>query len=110
METSLHSTLITDQNRLIVTTERGLEDMIVRVLQRIGISTPARPEPEMEYEEEVTEVTSDGAKRILKAKGYKVTSYPGLMAVLDAHKIKGEKKGKNNWYQIKDIEAIPRKN
>lgn len=110
MGDTFHSTLITEHNRLIVTTERGLEDMIVRVLERIGINTPARPEPELAYDEVVTEVTSDGAKRILKEKGYKVSSYPGLMAVLDTYKVKGQKKGKNNWYQVKDLEAIPRKN
>ena len=110
MGDTFHSTLITEHNRLIVTTERGLEDMIVRVLERIGINTPARPEPELAYDEVVTEVTSDGAKRILKETGYKVSSYPGLMAVLDTYKVKGQKKGKNNWYQVKDLEAIPRKN
>lgn len=110
MGDTFHSTLITEHNRLIVTTERALEDMIVRVLERIGINTPARPEPELAYDEVVTEVTSDGAKRILKEKGYKVSSYPGLMAVLDTYKVKGQKKGKNNWYQVKDLEAIPRKN
>jgi len=107
---TFHSTLITDENRLIVTTERALEDMMVRVLQRLGLNTPERPEPELAYNEVVTEVTSDGAKRILKEKGYKVSSYPGLMAVLHANKVKGQKKGKNNWYQVKDLEAIPRKN
>lgn len=46
-------------------------------------------------------------QRLLGEKGYKVTSHPGLNKVLERYDINPIKKGKINYYNTSEIDAIP---
>ena len=54
-------------------------------------------------------VNTNVAKKLLKSKGWRVQSKVALNSVLAEYGVKAVKKGRENWYVTKQIEAIPDK-
>lgn len=94
---------ITAENPLIITTEKGLEQVMARMLNRLGFeaNTPSMPAII------ATEVTTRLAKKMLKEKGYRVSSNVAFKKVITDHNITPERKGKDDWYQVSDLQRVP---
>lgn len=82
----------------------GIRQAFSPYMPKIGEAIAAAlPEIEQEW------ITAPAAKKMLKEKGYKATSYQTLIALCKNHKVPIEKRGRDLWFKTKNIKQIPSK-
>ncbi len=89
---------------VVVVTPDRLEEIIVNVLHRCGV---IKDVPVQEHTQ--TELPTRLAKEYLKDRGHRVNSYPAFRAILAEHGIVARNRGKENWYQVADLDKIPKR-
>ena len=82
----------------------GIRQAFSPYMPKIGEAIAATlPEIEQEW------ITAPAAKKMLKEKGYKATSYQTLIALCKNHNVAVEKRGRDLWFKTKYIKQIPSK-
>jgi len=94
---------ITPENPLIVTSQAQLELVMFNVLGKCGI-TAMMPEQRKVVQ---TEMPTKLARKYLLEKGHRVIGDPSFNALIKEYGITAKKRGKENWYQVSDLDKIP---
>ena len=96
---------ITPRNPMIVMDKQTLKETLYEVLAEMGIKAQVPKEREIQE----TEYPTYLAKKYLASRGYRVLSHEGFKSLLREHDIKPIRRGKDNWYQIRDLNKLPDK-
>jgi len=88
-----------DQQVVIVVTAGQLKEFFGGMLP--GVATGATEKRAS------AEVNTAGAKKILSEKGYSVKITASLNKKLEEHGVVCNKRGRENWYLTREVEAIP---
>lgn len=101
----MHDLIISEDNTLIVTTRAGLRQELHLMLTDLGVIKV----PGEVLTASVYEVTTRTAKKMLKDKGWRVSSNQAFKKTMDQYGINPVKRGKEYWFSFKDIDSIPSK-
>lgn len=94
---------ISADNKLIVTTEDGLTNTIVKILKQMGITDYMTENKEKRAREIPTKL----AKKMMEEKGYRVSTQRPFKELMNAHRINAVRRGKDDWYQVDELDKIP---
>ena len=82
----------------------GIRQAFSPYMPKIGEAIAASlPEVEQAW------VTAPAAKKMLKDKGYKATSYQTLISLCKKYNVAVEKRGRDLWFKTSSIKQIPSK-
>jgi len=92
-------------NRLIVTTESELKAIVKSVLSEMGLLCPVEAvdtkQPDL--------IPRRAVQRVLRGKGYRVSSEAAFIKFVSQHKLERVKRGHEYWYSSKEINLFPDK-